>query len=216
MRLFVTGGSGVLGRELVPQARRAGHDVVAPRHHELDLFDAGAVHRAVRSADAVIHLATRIPAPETMRQPDVWAENDRLRAEASRVLVDAAVGAGCDVHLQPTITFLYPREGAVDESTPVGTIPAYLASALEAEAQAARFTEAGRRGVVLRLGLLWGPGAWTDAPDLRYGATLHVEDAGRALLAALKAPAGIHNVVSDGQRVSNERFKRVTGWRPLH
>ena len=42
------------------------------------------------------------------------------------------------------------------------------------------------------------------------------KDAGRALLAALDAPSGIYNVVRDGERVSNERFKRATGWLPKH
>jgi nucleoside-diphosphate-sugar epimerase len=45
-------------------------------------------------------------------------------------------------------------------------------------------------------------------------ATLHVEDAGRALLAVLSAPSGVYNVVRDGERVSNARFKQSTGWRP--
>ncbi len=55
----------------------------------------------------------------------------------------------------------------------------------------------------------------SDAPDLRpYGATLHVSDAGAALLAAIGPPAGVYNVVSDGGRVSNQGFKDATGWRP--
>jgi nucleoside-diphosphate-sugar epimerase len=47
-----------------------------------------------------------------------------------------------------------------------------------------------------------------------FGATLHVEDAGRALVAALSAESGVYNVCRDGERVSNARFKRATGWRP--
>jgi len=40
MRLLVTGSSGALGQALVPLARAAGHDVLAPRHQvtaELDM-----------------------------------------------------------------------------------------------------------------------------------------------------------------------------------
>ncbi|HLF71013.1 MAG TPA: NAD-dependent epimerase/dehydratase family protein, partial [Dehalococcoidia bacterium] len=36
-RVFVTGGTGVLGRGLIPLLRDAGHDVVAPGRTELDL-----------------------------------------------------------------------------------------------------------------------------------------------------------------------------------
>jgi hypothetical protein len=43
---------------------------------------------------------------------------------------------------------------------------------------------------------------------------LDVADAGRALVAALALPSGVYNVCRDGDRVSNERFKRVSGWRP--
>ncbi len=70
--------------------------------------------------------------------------------------------------------------------------------------------------MVLRLGLLDGPGTGNDAPLDVYGVTLHVADAAAALLAALTAPGGIYNVCRDHEWVSNERFKRITGWRPRH
>jgi len=41
----------------------------------------------------VLHLATRIQPLEAMGQPGAWRENDRLRAEASPYLVDAALAA---------------------------------------------------------------------------------------------------------------------------
>ena len=85
---------------------------------------------------------------------------------------------------------------------------------LEAERQTGRFTAAGGLGVVLRFGLLWGSTTGLDDPSDRYGATLHISDAGSALLAALDVPAGVYNVVSDGGRISNARFKAATGWRP--
>jgi len=46
------------------------------------------------------------------------------------------------------------------------------------------------------------------------GATLHVNDAARALLAALTLPAGIYNVCRSGERVSNRRFAEAAGWGP--
>ncbi len=213
MRILVTGGSGVLGRALIPILEDAGHEVMAPKHAELDLYDARAVHRALDGVDAVYHLATRIPHREAQSQPGAWDENNRLRSEASRVLVDAALAADVKAFVLPSVTFVYPAEGAVDEETPVAPA-ANLGSMMQAEAQCQRFAEAGRHGVVLRLGLLWGPGTGSEAPVDRYGATLHVAEAGRALAAALTAPSGVYNVVSDGERVANARFKAASGWRP--
>jgi len=188
--------------------------VRAPGRAELDLYDPAAVAAAASDADAVLHLATRIPSLAQMDQPQAWRENDRLRAEASAVLVDAALAADVKTYVQPTVTFVYP-DGPVTEETPVRqAVPVILRSALAAERQAARFAAAGRHGVVLRLGLLDGPGTGQDHPNPGLGATLHAGDAGRALLAALTVPSGIYNVCRDGERVSNRLFAETTGWRP--
>jgi uncharacterized protein YbjT (DUF2867 family) len=160
VRLLVTGGTGVLGRALRPLAEAAGHEVAMPRREELDLFDPSAVDDAVRDADGVLHLATRIRSLEHLSDPDASRENDRLRADASRIFVDAAIVAGVAVYVQPTVTFVY------------------------------------------------------DQPMGDFGSTLHVSDAGRALLSALTLPSGIYNVCRDGERVSAERFTRPAGWHP--
>jgi nucleoside-diphosphate-sugar epimerase len=114
----------------------------------------------------------------------------------------------------PTVTFLYPPDGPTGEDTPIGEVSEILRSALVAEHQTERFAAAGRRGVVLRLGLLDGPGTGNDQPRPALGATLHVEDAGRALLAALGLPSGIYNVCRDGERVTNRRFSEAARWHP--
>jgi nucleoside-diphosphate-sugar epimerase len=203
----------VLGRALEPLAQAVGHELSMPKHEELDLFDPSAVAHAVRNVDGILHLATRIPSIERHSEPDVWLENDRLRAEASKILVDAAIESDAALYVQPTVTFVYP-DGPVSEDTPVEDVPPGLRSALVAEQETARFASAGGRGVVLRFGLLDGPGTWFEEPMGNYGATLHIDDAGRALLAALSLPSGIYNVCRDGERVSNVRFSRTTGWRP--
>jgi len=191
MRVFATGGSGVLGRAALPRIRALGHEVVAPGL-ELDLFDPTAVARAVAGAAAVFHLATRVGA---------WRENDRLRTDASRILVDCALDAGVGVYVFPSITFVSPER------------PNTL-SALGGERETQRFAAAGGTGVTLRFGLLDGPGTAYERPDPRYGATLNVDDAGEALARALGVPSGVYDVCRDGESVSNERFKSAAGWRP--
>jgi hypothetical protein len=185
-----------------------------PRREELDLFDPSAVAGAVRDVDGVLHLATRIRSLDQVSDPDAWRENDRLRADASRILVDAAIAAGAAVYVQPTVTFVYPPDGPASEDTPVRDVLPILRSALAAEQHTERFARAGGRGVVLRFGLLDGPGTWYDQPMRDFGATLHISDAGRALLSALSLPSGIYNVCRDGERVSAERFTRAAGWHP--
>jgi nucleoside-diphosphate-sugar epimerase len=212
--LLVTGGTGVLGRALQPLAEDAGHRLAMPGREDLDLFDPSAVAHAVRDLDGVLHLATRIRPVEQLSDSDAWRENDRLRADASRILVDAAIEAGVEVYVQPTVAFVYPPDGQVSEDTPVDEVRPLLRSAIEAEQQAERFARAGGRGVVLRFGLLDGPGTGKYPPLDDFGATLHVSDAGRALVSALSLPSGIYNVCRDGERVSAERFSRAAGWHP--
>jgi len=216
MLLFITGGTGVLGRAFVPLAREADHAVIAPTHDDVDLYDAAAVADAVRGVDAVIHLATRIPSLDALDEPEAWRENDRLRTEASANLVEAARAAAASVFVQPTVTFVYPSDRVADEETPIRGVWPTLVSSLIAELNALSFTRDDRRGVVLRLGLLDGPGTGHDEPLRAFGATLHVEDAARALLMALTLGPGIYNACRDGEPVSNARLAAASGWRPRH
>jgi nucleoside-diphosphate-sugar epimerase len=201
MRVLVTGGSGVLGRATISRLRARGHEVVAPTMSELDLFDPAAVGMALAGADAVYHLATHIPPDDPARGPGAWQVNDRLRTDASRILVDCALDAGVGTYVFPSVTFASPDL-------------AITRSALDGEREAQRFAAAGRRGVVLRLGLLDGPGTAYERPDGRRGATLHIDDAGEALTLALEVRSGVYDVCRDGESVSNEAFTRVSGWRP--
>jgi nucleoside-diphosphate-sugar epimerase len=187
-RLLVTGGTGVLGRTLAPLARAAGHELLTPAAAKLDLFDP--VAHATRGVDAVLHLATRIRPLEQLGSPEAWRDNDRLRADASRILVDAALAADVTAYVQPTVTFVYPGDGPVSEDTPITDVSAILRSALTAEREADRFARSGRRGIVLRLGLLDGPGTGHDAPVPALGATLHVADATAPCSQRSPSPAG--------------------------
>jgi nucleoside-diphosphate-sugar epimerase len=103
MRVFVTGGTGVLGRAVLSLLAAAGHRVGAPRSGDLDLYDPAAVRWAVAGDDAVLHLATRIPRPDRAAEPGAWDENDRRagggalhhrRAARRRAVARAALRAG--------------------------------------------------------------------------------------------------------------------------
>src|SRR6476660_4705762 len=168
MRVFLTGASGVVGRRLVPLLQNAGHEVTAAvrssearaelttkgvRAIEVNLFDSGAVSRAVAGQDVVVNLATHIPDPSRMFLPWAWRENDRLRRVASAILVDASLASMVGRFVQESFAPVYPESGSqwIDEQVPLSPL-GFKRSILDAEASAERFCQAGRAGVVLRLG----------------------------------------------------------------
>ncbi|MCW3065925.1 MAG: dTDP-4-dehydrorhamnose reductase, partial [Solirubrobacterales bacterium] len=59
MRLLITGAAGMLGRDLLAAAERAGHDTVALARADLDVTDGAAARSAVVDAypDVVLNCA---------------------------------------------------------------------------------------------------------------------------------------------------------------
>ena len=239
MKLFVAGATGVLGWRSVRRLVEAGHDVTGIARSDekaklladmgatparIDLFDAGQVKDAAAGAEAVLNLATHIPPTSKYALPGVWKENDRIRTEGSRNLVDAALAGGARRYIQESIAFLYADSGDtwLDEDAPLD-IPKHVQSTLDAEASARRFTESGGTGVVLRFGFFYGHDAHHShdfvkmvrrrlsptmgGPDA-YQSSIHLDDAARAVVAALEVPAGTYNVVDD-EPVTNREYGNV-------
>jgi nucleoside-diphosphate-sugar epimerase len=179
----------------------------------VSLFDRAGLTAAFAGHDAVANLATAIPPMNRFMLSSAWHENDRIRIEGSAAVVDAALAAGVDRVVQESVCMLYADRGAewIDEDCPTDRFPMAHGNHA-AEASANRFTAAGGTGVVLRLGWFYGPGATHSeqllqlarrhvciqmgAPD-GYVSSIHMEDAGTAVEAALRAPAGTFNVVDD-------------------
>ena len=237
MRVFVAGATGVIGSPLVPQLLQAGHEVTAMTRSVLraeqleavgadpvvcDVFDADGVRAAMADAspDAVIHQLTSLPPRLDFADPSVFDANNRVRIEGTRNLVDAALATGARRVVAQSIAFVYAPTGdrIKDEDAPLFTDAAPpFGGVVAAVAELERLvtSSAGIDGLVLRYGLLYGPGTAHDrrgstAADiiaarvpLVEGATgmyswLHVEDAASAAVAALQRGApGIYNVVDD-------------------
>ena len=237
MRVFVAGATGVIGSLLVPQLLAAGHEVTAMTRSVLraaqleavgadpvvcDVFDADGVRAAMADAspEAVINQLTALPARLDWGNPNLFDENNRVRTEGTRVLVDAALATGARRVVAQSIAFVYAPTGAsikdedaplfTDAGPPVGGVVAAIA-----ELEQLVTGTPGIEGLVLRYGMLYGPGTYHDRRGstgadivagrvpLIEGATgmyswLHVEDAASAALAALARGApGVYNVVDD-------------------
>jgi 2-alkyl-3-oxoalkanoate reductase len=217
-----------MGRRVVPTLLERGHEVTAvgraaDRLGDLsrrgaatctvDIFDRDAVERAMDGHDAVINLATHVPAASRMFLPGAWKEMDHVRRDGSATLARAALAVGARRFIQESFAPIYPDHGDqwITETTPVSPAK-YNRSVLDAEASAAGFGRAGGTSVVLRFALLYGPrdafsqqlisGArkgWLPlfgAPD-GYFPMVTQDDAAAAVIAALDVPGGIYNVVDD-------------------
>lgn len=179
----------------------------------VSIFDRVALTGAMAGHAAAVNLASAIPPMSRFMRTSAWRDNDRVRTEGSAAIVDAAINAGVDRVVQESVCMLYPDRGAewVDETVPTDRYPMAHAN-LAAEANANRFSEAGGTGVVLRLGWFYGPGATHSEQLLAlarhhiciqmgrpdgYVSSIHMDDAGTAVAAALHAPAGTFNVVDN-------------------
>jgi nucleoside-diphosphate-sugar epimerase len=193
MRVFVAGGTGVIGRRLVPKLLAAGHAVIATTRSAnkaqalvemgaeaivLDALDQQALSDAVRDAqpEAIVHLLTSIPErvdPRHVKRD--FLINDRLRSEGTRTLVAAAKAAGVRRIVAQSIAFAYaPGDGSALHGE---RDPLYIDSPAQFRRTARAVLDLetatlGAGGVVLRFGYLYGPGTsisqdGTIAEDLR-------------------------------------------------
>lgn len=198
MRVLLAGASGVLGRRIVRELTRAGHQVAglgrgAGNVLRADLLDREAVLRAVdgRGFDAVVHAATALQGRSMTRHRDL-APTDLLRTEGTANLLAAARETGARRFVAESMMFGYGYgDHGVAKLTeaaaafgPRGTDPS-----LERHVGALRTKEEltfgtdGIEGVSLRFGLFYGAGATdtTVLPMLRRRTLPVVPDDGRAL-----------------------------------
>jgi nucleoside-diphosphate-sugar epimerase len=218
-----------VGRRAVARLVAAGHQVtgiarrdekaallesLGARAVSVSLFDPDALRTAIAGHDAVVNLATKIPPLAQMARLSSWSENERIRREGSGNLVDAAIANHVSVFVQESLAFVYSDHGDewIDASSAV-PIDGFPSEATQiAEANVARFTAAGGRGVVLRFGRFYAPESQQIRAILRaargginadvgdpagYAPMIDADDAASAVAAAFDAPAGVYDIVDD-------------------
>ncbi|MFJ1969266.1 NAD-dependent epimerase/dehydratase family protein [Streptomyces sp. NPDC087903] len=230
MRVFVAGATGAVGNLLVPMLLAAGHEVTGTSRslagiERIRSFGATGVLADALHAEKLRHVICAA-APEAVihQLTDLsgadGAANGRVRREGTRNLVDAAKAAGVDRIVVQSISWAYaPGEGPAEETVPLDSTAAQPRAATVDAVRALEETAAEvETAVVLRYGLLYGPGTWY-APDGAFAAALagdrtarflgstvandavssfvHVADAAGAALAALDWPGGPVNIVDD-------------------
>jgi nucleoside-diphosphate-sugar epimerase len=242
MRIFLAGATGVIGRRLVPLLAGRGHSVTGLVRRPADagwlrglgasavlgdVFDADGVRRAVALAapDVVMHQLTDLKGGNR-------AANSEMRITGTRHLVDAALAAGVRRIVAQSIAWAYePGTVPAAEDVPLdlGAEESRLRTVRGVAALEAAVREA-PEWVVLRNGLLYGPGTWYArggliaeqaargelAADGDVSSFVHVDDAAGAAADALAWPTGFVNVCDDVPAAGREwvpAFCRAVGVR---
>ena len=191
MRVFVAGGTGVVGRRLVPQLVARGHEVTATTTNEaklglvaelgarcvvMDGRDAVSVGEAVATAapDVIVNEMTAISATHAgkpdIRHFDRWfTPTVRLRTEGTDHLVAAAEATGVPhVVSQSYADWNGRREGGwvKTEDDPLDLLEGTPAEPAMKALIHLEQAVLGYGGAVLRYGGLYGPGATDDQVEL--------------------------------------------------
>jgi nucleoside-diphosphate-sugar epimerase len=240
MRIFLAGATGVIGRRVVPLLAGHGHFVTGLVRRPADadwlrglgadavvsdVFDRDGVRRAVGSAapDVVMHQLTDLKGGN-------FQANSEMRTTGTRHLVDAALAAGVRRVVAQSIAWMYePGDVPAGEDVPLdlgadGSRQQTVAGVAALEAAVRELPE----WVVLRYGLLYGPGTWYArdglmaeratrgelAADGDVSSFVQVDDAAGAAVAALEWPTGAVNVCDDVPAAGREwvpAFCRAVG-----
>jgi nucleoside-diphosphate-sugar epimerase len=240
MNVLVVGSTGALGVPVVDRLLARGHDVVgltrSPEKARMlsergaravlgDVFDAPRMKEVMTEVqpECVVQLLNALPKRGPIRLSELEATNE-LRVTGTKNVLGAAVSTGARRFVAESMIFGYGyRAGAravtEDDDFGVRTSMPDVDRALEGlvslETQVLDATRSGAiEGVVLRLGLFYGPGVGSTefmASLLRrrmmvlpgggrgVGSWIHVDDGAAAVVAALEGaePGSVYNVVDD-------------------
>jgi len=223
-QVLVLGGAGYLGSVVVARLLQAGfrvrvldsflfgegslEDVRTRTGCELvrgDVRDIGAVVKAMRGCDAVVHLAAIVGDPACDDNKQLAMEVNRA---ATRMLADVAKGCGVRRFVFASSCGVYgASESCLDETSAVNPLSVYAQTKVDSENILVAGTAAGLAPTILRLGTLFGlsprmrfdlvvnlfvaraasSGKITVLNGEQWRPFLHVQDAARAVVACLEA-----------------------------
>lgn len=171
--ILVTGGTGFLGRHLVPRLLRDGYHLrvltrqperylwlqrLVKRTHNLDVI-AGDIQNAESMKEAAADCRYVVHAGGLFRFWGSEAAFTATNVQGTANVLDASVGAERLIHISTIALIGSPQPDIlIDETHPARPVDAYQRSKLAAEQLVAHYHETGRvRAVILRPGAFYGP-----------------------------------------------------------
>ena len=177
MRIFVTGGTGLLGNTILRQLTQSGHELLALVRGEVDarvfegvetefasgdLLDRDLIFESVSRSDAVIHSAGLIHIGWKRLE-----ESMRVNRDGTRVIVEACLRHRRKlVHVGTVNTLaIGSRDAPANETSPLenagGQIPcSYVRSKRAGVDEVLRGVEQGLHAVIVHPGFMLGPWDW--------------------------------------------------------
>jgi nucleoside-diphosphate-sugar epimerase len=232
--VFLAGATGALGTQLVPLLVEAGYRVfgttrVEDRAHALqaagvepvilNVFDTSGIDAAFSRIrpEILVSLLTDLPKdlnPAAM--PEARIRNARVWREGIPMLMNAAKSVGTRRAVAQSLAWHYaPGPEPHQEEDPLGAADADSRVVLDgiSALERAVLDTPPVEGIVLRYGLLYGPG--TSSDQAQGPCPLHVQAAAHAALLAIeKGRPGVYNVTDDNAFVSTEKARRELEWSP--
>lgn len=110
MTVLVTGGAGMVARNVLEHGRSAQYNILAPRRAELDLLDRAAVRRYIdtHSPDMIVHIAGKVGGIEANRREPYAFLVENLTIGTN--IVTAARESGVKSLLNLASSCMYPRD----------------------------------------------------------------------------------------------------------
>ena len=231
--IFVAGAGGAIGKRLCQILVKDGWSVVGTTRRAektsilekmgvepvvVDVFDEKNLTDAIRKAQPkiVIHQLTDLPFgldPEKMEEALI--RNARLREIGTRNLVTAAIQAGVTRMIAQSIAFVYePGPTPYMEESPLLNFedPAYGMTSKAVASLEQQVLESSLEGIVLRYGLLYGPGTGFDQAIPGFP-PVHVDAAAMAAaLAVDHGTSGIYNIAEDTGIVNSKKAADLLKW----
>jgi len=215
--MLLAAGHEVTGMTRVP---KTASELEAAGVHAVvvDVYDADALKRAVTQArpEIVIHQLTDLPRDfDDTKIAAAYPLNARIRTEGTRNLVAAAQAAAARRFIVQSVAFAYaPGSEPHVETDPLNLVDGpRLVTVRAAADMEQQVLTSGMEAIVLRYGLFYGPGTWSEGPMRKP--PLHVDAAAHAaFLAVTRGTSGIYNIADDDGTVSIEKARQELGFNP--